>query len=144
MAEKTLLKLDKLTMHFKTSKGPVRAVDGVNFELGYNEAVVVVGESGCGKSSLAKAILRLLPRNIDRYEGKVLLDGNDIMTNLDLPPGPQVGIILNELLQSVLEDPALNEKESLLTIARKLVEQRLGGTRALHRGATEPPPEDGQ
>ncbi len=83
MAEKILLKLDQLTMHFKTSRGPVRAVDGVNFELGYNEAVVVVGESGCGKSSLAKAILRLLPRNIDRYDGKVLLDGNDIMTYSD-------------------------------------------------------------
>src|SRR5512135_691616 len=79
MAEKTLLKLDNLTLHFRTAKGPVRAVDGVNFELGYNEAVVVVGESGCGKTSLAKAILRLLPRNVEKYGGKVLLDGTDIM-----------------------------------------------------------------
>ena len=83
MPEKTLLKLDQLTLHFKTSKGSVRAVDGVNFELGQNEAVVVVGESGCGKSSLAKAILRLLPRNVDKYSGKVYLDGNDIMTYSD-------------------------------------------------------------
>jgi peptide/nickel transport system ATP-binding protein len=79
MAEKTLLKLDNLFLHFRTGKGPVRAVDGVNFELGYNEAVVVVGESGCGKTSLAKAILRLLPRNVEKYGGKVLLDGTDIM-----------------------------------------------------------------
>ncbi len=79
MAEKTLLKLDGLTLHFRTMRGPVRAVDGVNFELGYNEAVVVVGESGCGKTSLAKAILRLLPRNVEKYGGKVLLDGTDIM-----------------------------------------------------------------
>jgi peptide/nickel transport system ATP-binding protein len=80
MTEKTLLKLEDLVLHFRTSKGPVHAVDGVNFSLGYNEAVVVVGESGCGKSSLAKAILRLLPRNVDRYTGKVILDGNDVMT----------------------------------------------------------------
>ncbi len=79
MAEKTLLKLDNLTLHFRTMKGAVRAVDGVNFELGYNEAVVVVGESGCGKTSLAKAILRLLPRNVEKYGGKVILDGTDIM-----------------------------------------------------------------
>ncbi len=79
MAEKTLLKLDNLVLHFRTARGAVRAVDGVNFELGYNEAVVVVGESGCGKTSLAKAILRLLPRNVEKYGGKVLLDGTDIM-----------------------------------------------------------------
>ncbi len=79
MPEKTLLKLDNLVLHFRTSKGAVRAVDGVNFDLGYNEAVVVVGESGCGKTSLAKAILRLLPRNVEKYGGKVFLDGTDIM-----------------------------------------------------------------
>ncbi len=79
MAEKTLLKLDNLTLHFRTMKGAVRAVDGVNFELGYNDAVVVVGESGCGKTSLAKAILRLLPRNVEKYGGRVILDGTDIM-----------------------------------------------------------------
>ena len=79
MPEGPLLKLENLVLHFRTSKGPVKAVDGVNFDLKHNEAVVVVGESGCGKSSLAKAILRLLPRNVDKYSGKVLLNGNDIM-----------------------------------------------------------------
>ncbi len=64
MAETTLLQLDNLKLHFKTSHGTVQAVDGVNFTLNQNEAIVVVGESGCGKSSLAKAILRLLPRNV--------------------------------------------------------------------------------
>jgi oligopeptide/dipeptide ABC transporter ATP-binding protein len=83
MPEKPLLRLEDLVLHFRTTKGTVRAVDGVNFELGYNEAVVVVGESGCGKSSLAKAILRLLPRNIQKYSGKVFLDGNDIMEYSD-------------------------------------------------------------
>jgi oligopeptide/dipeptide ABC transporter ATP-binding protein len=54
-------------------------VDKVNFELDHNEAVVILGESGCGKSSLAKAILRLLPKNVASYSGKVLLNGQDIM-----------------------------------------------------------------
>ena len=67
-------------LHFNTTQGPVQAVDGVNFELDSNRAVVVLGESGCGKSSLAKAILRLLPRNAGTYAGHVYLEGRDIMT----------------------------------------------------------------
>ena len=74
-----VLTLEDLKLHFKTLRGAVQAVDGVNFSLDRNEAVVVVGESGCGKSSLAKAVLRLLPRNMDHYSGKVILDGEDIM-----------------------------------------------------------------
>jgi oligopeptide/dipeptide ABC transporter ATP-binding protein len=57
----------------------VQAVDGVNFDLPRNTATVIIGESGCGKSSLAKAILRLLPRNAGEYSGQVLLGGQDIM-----------------------------------------------------------------
>jgi poly(A) polymerase/tRNA nucleotidyltransferase (CCA-adding enzyme) len=58
---------------------------------------------------------------------RLAIDGNDIMEDLGLKPGPQVGIILNELLQSVLEDPALNERVKLLEISRKLVKERLPG-----------------
>ena len=74
-----LLRLEELVLHFSTTHGVVQAVDGVNFELDTNRAVVVLGESGCGKSSLAKAILRLLPRNVAAYSGHVYLDGNDVM-----------------------------------------------------------------
>ena len=83
MSDKPLLKIEDLTLHFRIPKGSVRAVDGVNFSLGYNEAVVVLGESGCGKSSLAKAIMRLLPKNIQKYSGKVTLHDTDIMTYND-------------------------------------------------------------
>lgn len=79
MSKDTLLRVEDLVLHFKTQKGSVRAVDGVFFELAHKEAVVVLGESGCGKSSLAKAILRLLPRNIDKYSGKIYLEGDEIM-----------------------------------------------------------------
>ncbi|HPH94997.1 MAG TPA: ABC transporter ATP-binding protein [Anaerolineaceae bacterium] len=79
MAETELLRIEDLMLHFRTSQGAVQAVDGVNFELATNRAVVVLGESGCGKSSLAKAILRLLPRNVSRYSGKVFLDGKEVM-----------------------------------------------------------------
>lgn len=80
MPTETLLSIKDLRLHFNTMKGPVQAVDGVFFDLGYKEAVVVLGESGCGKSSLAKALLRLLPRNVGRYDGQVYLEGNEIMS----------------------------------------------------------------
>lgn len=79
MSKDTLLRVEDLVLHFKTQKGSVRAVDGVFFDLAHKEAVVILGESGCGKSSLAKAILRLLPRNIDKYSGKIYLEGDETM-----------------------------------------------------------------
>ena len=74
-----LLRVEDLKLYFATSKGVVRAVDGVAFELADNRAMVVIGESGCGKSSLARALLRLLPRNAHTYTGRVFLDGIDLM-----------------------------------------------------------------
>ncbi|MEW5869030.1 MAG: ABC transporter ATP-binding protein [Chloroflexota bacterium] len=79
MADDKLLRIEDLVLYFRTTGGVVQAVDKVSFELGYKEAVVVLGESGCGKSSLAKAVLRLLPRNVDTYSGKVYLDGAELM-----------------------------------------------------------------
>jgi len=79
MAKDTLLRIENLILHFNTMKGTIQAVDGVFLDVGYKEAVVILGESGCGKSSLAKAILRLLPRNVKRYDGKIYLDGVEIM-----------------------------------------------------------------
>lgn len=80
MTDRTLLNVEDLQLHFRTSKGVVRAVDAVSFAIQYNEALVILGESGCGKSSLAKAILRLLPRNIQDYSGHVYLEDTDVMT----------------------------------------------------------------
>jgi len=79
MSEANLLRIENLVLHFRTTHGMVQAVDGIDFELDYNKAVVIVGESGCGKTSLAKAILRLLPRNVGTYSGHVYLDGMDVM-----------------------------------------------------------------
>ena len=78
-AQQTLLHVENLVLHFRTQVGTVQAVDGVDFDLEHHRAVVILGESGCGKSSLAKAILRLLPRNVEKYAGKVFLEGSDVM-----------------------------------------------------------------
>jgi peptide/nickel transport system ATP-binding protein len=78
-----LLKVKDLTLHFRAGAGIVQAVDGVDFQLPHNRAVVILGESGCGKTSLAKAILRLLPRNVHTYSGEVMVEGTDVMTLSD-------------------------------------------------------------
>jgi peptide/nickel transport system ATP-binding protein len=79
MPSTKLLQIEELVLHFNTTHGVVQAVDGVNFELDANRAVVILGESGCGKTSLAKAILRLLPRNVRTYTGRVYMEGKDTM-----------------------------------------------------------------
>jgi len=83
MPSQKLLQIENLVLHFKTRSGTVQAVDSVDFELDTNRAVVILGESGCGKSSLAKAMLRLLPRNVEKYAGQVLLHGTDVMAYED-------------------------------------------------------------
>lgn len=74
-----LLKVEELYFYFRASRGVVQAVDGVSFELRRGRSLAILGESGCGKTSLARAILRLLPRNVHTYKGRVFLDGTDLM-----------------------------------------------------------------
>lgn len=77
MSKDPLLQVEDLRLHYRTQRGILRAVDGVDFSVGRNEALVILGESGCGKSSLARALLRTLPRNVERFSGRVLVDGVD-------------------------------------------------------------------
>src|SRR5690554_1650224 len=77
--KKVMLDVKNLKLYFRTQSGPVQAVDDVSFQLKAGHTLAVVGESGCGKTSLAKAVLRLLPRNIMTYSGSIVFDGVDIM-----------------------------------------------------------------
>ncbi|MGC9397994.1 MAG: ABC transporter ATP-binding protein [Anaerolineae bacterium] len=78
--DNTLLKIEDLRLYFRTTQGVVQAVDGVDLTLDENEAIVVLGESGCGKTSLSRAVLRLLPTNVETYSGRVYLGDEDIMS----------------------------------------------------------------
>ena len=79
MTDNKLLKIEDLVLHFKTRMAPCRQWMAWTLNWTTNRAVVILGESGCGKSSLAKAILRLLPRNVEKYTGQVYLEGTDVM-----------------------------------------------------------------
>jgi oligopeptide/dipeptide ABC transporter ATP-binding protein len=77
-----LLAVDNLNLWYDAGDGKtVRAVDGVSFTIErQGEALGVVGESGSGKSSLAFALMRMLPKNTARYDGSVRLEGRELTT----------------------------------------------------------------
>lgn len=80
-AGEALLRVEALALHYRTRQGAVRAVDGLTFDVKRGEALVVLGESGCGKSSLARALMRLHPRNLAHHGGRVWL-GETLISEL--------------------------------------------------------------
>ncbi len=79
MEDQPLLSIRNLTLEYKTRKGYVSAVDGVSFDLMAGQAMGLVGESGCGKTTIAMALMRLSPENAIVRQGQILLDGQDIL-----------------------------------------------------------------
>ena len=91
-----LLKVENLSRHFGSPSAPIRAVDNVSFEIARGETLGLVGESGCGKTSLVRTLLKLGPAT----SGRTLLDGVDL-TNAS-------GKDLHEMrrkMQVVFQDP---------------------------------------
>jgi peptide/nickel transport system ATP-binding protein len=74
----SLLEVRDLRVAYASQLGPVPAVRGVDLDVVEGEVLGLAGESGCGKSTIAHALLRLLPKDA-RVEGAVLLDGQDIL-----------------------------------------------------------------
>lgn len=78
-ANEHVLEVKNLTMHYSTRKGPVYAVDDVSFTVARGESLGLVGESGCGKTSIAISLLKLLPDNGSIETGEIRLGGIDIV-----------------------------------------------------------------
>ena len=76
---KPLLEVDRLVMRYKIKAGEVSAVEDVSFTVHQGEAVGLVGESGCGKTSVALSLLRLLPSNAEYVSGEIRLNGEDLL-----------------------------------------------------------------
>ncbi len=78
MAE-TLLEVKNLKTYFYTTKGVVKAVDGVSFKLNKGEVLGIAGESGCGKSTTAYSLIRLVPPPGKIVDGQLIFEGRDIL-----------------------------------------------------------------
>lgn len=74
-----ILEIKDLKMYYKTSKGYIKAIDGISFGLNKGESVGLVGESGCGKTSVSMTIMKLLPNNAEIISGQILFKGEDLI-----------------------------------------------------------------
>ena len=74
----TSLIVDGLSSQYHSSKGPVYAVDDVDFELNDDQSIGIAGESACGKSTLGLSIMRMLSGG--NSFGKIIFDGNSLLT----------------------------------------------------------------
>ncbi len=119
-AENTLpvLETKGLNLHFSTRRGVIKAVEDFDIELRKNRTLVILGESGCGKSSLARAVLRLLPNNVARYDGEVRLDGECVTDLTDEQFRKQV----RWTKMSLVPQAAMNSFNPVLKIADQIVE----------------------
>ena len=101
-----VLEIDDLHVHFTTSHGTVRAVEGVTYSVHPGEMVAIVGESGSGKSVSALAVMRLLPpqsarivKGTIRFEGRSLLDLDD--ESMRQVRGRSISMIFQEPMTSL-------------------------------------------
>jgi peptide/nickel transport system ATP-binding protein len=75
----SVLEIKNLKTYFFTPFGTVKAVDGVTFKMEKGQALGLVGESGCGKTTIAYSIMRLIPLPGKIVDGKILLNGENIL-----------------------------------------------------------------
>ncbi len=74
-----LLRVENLVIQYKTREGFIRAVDDISFSMEKGENLGLVGESGCGKTTAAKAVMKILPANGEIVSGRILFQGRDIV-----------------------------------------------------------------
>ncbi len=113
----TLLTVERLNTTLDTPAGALRAVDGVDFELRRGECFALVGESGCGKSMTALSVMRLLPETGHIVDGRVLLDGRDLLAL----PEAAMRAVRGRRVAMIFQEPA-TALNPVLTAGRQVVE----------------------
>jgi oligopeptide/dipeptide ABC transporter ATP-binding protein len=129
MADRVLLRVEDLMLHYRSEQGIVRAVDKVSFDVRRGEALVLLGESGCGKSSLAKALMRLLPRNLHHFSGRIELNGADVMAY----PEERFRSEVRWVAMSLVMQAAMNALNPVVRVGEQVAEPlrvHLGWSRA--------------
>ena len=100
-----LLRLENLSIDYKVKGGYLSAVNDVNLSVHRGEILAVVGESGCGKSTIAHAIMNLLPGGNEEIEGKIIFKGEDLRTysrrQMEAIRGKNIGMIFQNPLDSL-------------------------------------------
>lgn len=112
-----LLDLQNLKLYFITRQGPARAVDGVSFKIEENETFGLIGESGCGKTTTALAIIRLIKPPGRIVQGSIYFNNRDLVPlseeEMRLLRGKEIAIVRQE---------AQNALNPVMNIGKQIVE----------------------
>jgi peptide/nickel transport system ATP-binding protein len=127
-ANAPLLEVEDLHVHFLTSRGVVRAVEGLSYHVNPGEIVAIVGESGSGKSVSALSVMRLLPKHTGRVpHGRIMFNGRNL---LDLDD-EQMREIRGRDMSMIFQEP-MTSLNPILTIGMQITEPLL-----IHMGMTQ-------
>jgi oligopeptide/dipeptide ABC transporter ATP-binding protein len=122
-----LLDVRDLKAYFRLSAGWVKAVDGISFTLERGKSLGLAGESGCGKTTAALAILKLLPENGKIVSGEVLFDGRNLVKRTEFGMSKLRWKEISMIFQG-----AMNALNPVVEVGRQIAEPII-----LHEGASE-------
>ena len=119
MADKPLLEVKDLVIHYETDDGVVKALNGVNLQSGVGETLGLVGETGAGKTTLAKGIMRLIPNPPGKIlGGEVIFEGQDLLklstTGMEAIRGRVISMIFQDPMTSL--NPVLTVGEQIMEV----------------------------
>lgn len=120
MGEK-ILEVKNLATSFKTERGVMKAIDGINFCANRNEILGIVGESGCGKSVTCQSILRLYDeKHMAKIEGQVLLNGENILKfsehQMEKIRGYSISMVFQDALSAL--NPVMRIGDQIMEVIR--------------------------
>ena len=118
MENKYLLDMKDVVIHYETDEGIVEAVNGIDIQLAEGKTLGLVGETGCGKTTTALSILRLVPDPPGKVKsGKIILDGVDIMAASE----KEMREIRGNVVSMIFQDP-MTSLNPVLTVGDQIAE----------------------